>query len=53
VDDDIISHIRSRVARCRRLANMITDTAAATILRQMADEGEEDIKRLLAERAKD
>jgi hypothetical protein len=44
--NELISHIRSRVARCRQLASMITDERAATVLRQMAEEGEADIRRL-------
>jgi hypothetical protein len=47
--DDVLSGMRSRVAQCRRLAAQITDQRAATILRQMAEEGERDIKRLQAE----
>jgi len=39
-----------RVAQCRRLAASTTDGRVANILRQMADEGEEDMKRLQAER---
>jgi hypothetical protein len=48
--DDVLSRMRSRVAQCRRLAEQITDLRAATILRQMAEEGEGDIKRLEQER---
>ena len=44
--NELISHIRSRVTRCRQLASMITDERAATVLRQMAEEGEADIRRL-------
>ena len=43
---DLISHMRERVERCRRLAEMITDERAAAILRQMAEDGEADIERL-------
>jgi hypothetical protein len=49
--DTVIAKMRARVAQCRRLAATITDTRAAAILRQMADEGEADIKRLEAEEA--
>jgi len=42
--------MRERVERCRRLAATITDSRAAAILTQMADEGEADIARLEAER---
>jgi hypothetical protein len=50
MDDHTLSNMRARVARCRRLADTITDAQAATILRQMADEGEADIARIEAER---
>ena len=50
MDEDIIANIRSRVQRCRYLAGMINDQQAAEVLRQMAEEGEADIKRLEAER---
>jgi hypothetical protein len=46
MSDDPIANMRSRVEMCRRLAQTITDQRAAAILRQMADEGEADIKRL-------
>jgi hypothetical protein len=46
MDDTVIAKMRARVAQCRRLAATITDAQAARILRQMADEGEADIKRL-------
>lgn len=46
MSDDVIANIRARVAQCRRLAEMITDEQAAAILRQMAEEGERDIRRL-------
>jgi hypothetical protein len=50
VTDDPIKNMRERVEKCRRLAATITDTRAASILRQMADEGVADIARLKAER---
>jgi len=46
---DLIAHMRERVDKCRRLAEMITDERAANILRQMAEDGEADIRRLLAD----
>lgn len=46
---DLIAHMRERVDKCRRLAEMITDERAANILRQMAEDGEADIRRLRAE----
>lgn len=48
--DDPIDRMRERIAQCRRLAEFITDPKAAATLRQMADEGEIDIRRLEAER---
>ena len=50
---DLIAHMRERVDKCRRLAEMITDERAAKILRQMAEEGEADIRRLRAEQPDD
>ena len=45
---ELLAKMRGRVEQCRRLAKATTDTRAAAILRQMADEGEADIKRLEA-----
>lgn len=47
--EELIRKMRGRVEQCRRLAKASTDPAIATTLRQMADEGEADIKRLLEE----
>ncbi len=44
--DNVLKRRKARVAQCRRLAASTTDQRAANILRQMADEGEADIKRL-------
>ena len=44
--DDVIANIRARIAQCRRLAELITDDQAAAILRQMAEDGEADVRRL-------
>lgn len=46
---DVIANIRARVEQCRRLADMMIDRDTAAILRQMADEGERDVRRLEAE----
>ena len=46
---ELIEKMRGRVAQCRRLAQSTTDPRTAKILNGMADEGEADIKRLLAE----
>jgi hypothetical protein len=42
--------MRDRVAQCRRMAEHMTDPQTVAILRQMADEGEADLRRLMAER---
>ena len=47
---DPIENMRARVAQCRRLADAINHPEASATLRQMAEEGEADIKRLEAER---
>jgi hypothetical protein len=47
---ELIDNIRARIAQCRRLADLITNREAAAILRQMADDGERDVRRLEAER---
>ena len=49
MDEDIVSNIRSRVERCRRLAASTTDRQVAAVLLQMAQEGEADIEQLTAE----
>lgn len=46
---ELIRKMRGRVDMCRRLAKATTDQAAAKILSEMAEEGEADIQRLLAE----
>ena len=50
---DLLKRMRERVAQCRRMAEHMTDPQTIAILRQMAEEGEADLKRLLAERAKE
>lgn len=49
-DDDPLKRMRERVEQCRRLAGHVSDPKAVAILKQMAEEGEADLKRLLAER---
>lgn len=49
MDQKTIANMRSRVAKCRQLADSTTDARVASILRQMADEGEADIRRIEAE----
>ena len=43
---DVIENIRARIAQCRPLADMIPDRETAALLRQMADDGERDVRRL-------
>jgi hypothetical protein len=47
--DDLVRKMRARVETCRRLARSILDERAARTLNEMADEGEADIARVLAE----
>lgn len=49
VDNETIAKMASRVEQCRRLAKSTTDENTARILLQMAQEGEADIARMLAE----
>jgi hypothetical protein len=52
VNADPLKRMRERVAQCRRMAEHMTDPQTIAILRQMAEEGEADLKRLLAQREK-
>ena len=45
--------MRGRVEQCRRLARATTDDRTAKVLNQIADEGEADIARILAEPIED
>lgn len=45
---ELIAKMRGRIDQCRRLAKSTTDARAAEILRQMADEGEADLRKLQA-----
>jgi hypothetical protein len=47
--DELIKKMQARVAKCRFLARSIDDEMAKKSLNAMADEGEADIARLLAE----
>jgi hypothetical protein len=47
--DKLITKMRGRVDMCRRLAASTTDPKTASILRQMADDGERDMRQLEAE----
>ena len=46
---EIIQKMRSRVEQCRRLERSTTNERTAIVLRQIADEGEADIARMLSE----
>lgn len=48
MSEDVIANIRARIDKCRKLADMITDERTAAVLRQMAEDGEADIRRLRA-----
>lgn len=47
---ELVKKMRGRVDQARRLARSTTDQRTAEILNQMAEEGEADIRRLLAEK---
>lgn len=49
MDQTTLANMRSRVGMARRLAESTTDPRTAKILRQMADVGEADIRRLETE----
>lgn len=49
--DELIAKMRMRVELCRNLAASTTDLATAKALRDIAEEGEADIERMLAKRA--
>ena len=48
--DELIKKMRGRIDMCLRLAKQINDPQAAQALREMAEEGERDLKALEAER---
>jgi hypothetical protein len=48
-NDDLISGIRDRMERCRRLASEIDDPYAKQELLKMAEEGEEAVRQMEAE----
>jgi hypothetical protein len=50
LSEDPLDHMRQRIDMCRRLARSINDAEAAKILLEMANQGELDLNRLLAER---
>jgi hypothetical protein len=50
MSDDPLQHMRERIEMCRRLARNINDSEVARILREMADQGEIDLQKLLEAR---
>ena len=46
----MIAKMLARIERCRRLASFTIDEPTRKILRDMADEGEADLRRLEADR---
>ena len=50
--DDPLDHMRERIEKCRRLASYINDPRTTKALLEMAEQGEEDLARLLSERAR-
>ncbi len=49
-DDDPLNHMRQRVDMCRRMARTTHNLELARTLREMADEGERDLEKLIEER---
>jgi hypothetical protein len=49
-DEEVIGGIRERMARCRRLADQMTDEYARQELLNLAEEGDADIRRITQER---
>lgn len=50
--EDLIKHMRARIAQCRRLARYVNDPRTTATLLQMAEDGEADIRRLEEDGAK-
>lgn len=50
MSDDPLDHMRERIERCRRLAKYVNDPRTTEALIQMAEQGEIDLARLIAER---
>ncbi len=48
--NDPLDHMRERIERCRRLAKYIDDPRTTEALIEMAEQGELDLARLIAER---
>ena len=50
MSNDPLDHMRERIERCRRLAKFINDPRTTEALLEMAEQGEVDLARLIAER---
>ena len=50
MSDDPLDHMRERIERCRRLAKYVNDPRTTEALLEMAEQGEIDLARLIAER---
>ena len=50
MSEDPLDHMRERIERCRRLAKYVNDQRTNEALREMAEQGEIDLARLIAER---
>lgn len=50
MDDDVITHMRDRVRRLRRIAAMAHDRTMIEMLLKLAEEGEQDVEKLEAAR---
>jgi hypothetical protein len=50
MSDDPLHHMRERIERCRRLAKYVNDPRTTKALLEMAEQGEIDLARLIAER---
>jgi hypothetical protein len=46
MSEDVITNMRDRAARCRRLARTVLDKSASDALTQLAEEIEADMRRL-------
>jgi hypothetical protein len=50
MSDDPLENMRQRIERCRRLAKYVNDPRTTEALIQMAEQGEIDLARLMADR---
>ena len=50
MSEDPLDHMRERIERCRRLAKYVNDPRTTEALLEMAEQGEIDLARLIAER---